>query len=156
MTKKLVLVIALVFAFAAGAGAAVGAVAVSRAVPWPANCTTNACLNTHLNDLNTRVKSLNRSTFSKRVVVTDEVASDPEHPDFIETMVPCGQPGTDRFRGWAISGGLSIGGSNAHQWQVYASGPPSAMNSWHLAAHNPEYVAGDPLPTVTAFAICLK
>jgi hypothetical protein len=30
------------------------------------------------------------------------------------------------------------------------------MNSWPLFAHNPDYVDGDPLPTVTVFAICVR
>lgn len=155
--KRLFPMLALVLTLAAGAGAAVGAVAVSRAVSWPAGCSTNSCVNDHLNDLNTRVRSLKNATFSKRVVVTDDYTfDDPENLSYIETMVPCGLPGTADFRGWAISGGVSISGSNADQWHVYTSGPPSAMNSWHVVAHNPDYVSGDPLPTVTAFAICLK
>jgi hypothetical protein len=157
--KKLMLVLVLLFASAGGAAAAVTVTSAQKAVNWPASCSTNACVNAHLNDLNSRLRALKNNTFSDAVVVTYAYSFDPDNREYIQTVVPCGTPDPNDsrpFKGWAISGGVTIGGSNADQWQVYTSGPPNAMNSWPIMAHNPEYVDGDPLPDVTVFAICLK
>ena len=151
--KKFVAAIVALFAVG-GTGVAVAA------VTWPATCSSYACVNRHLNELNARVARLDRSTFSKTVVVSHRyVFSDPANLDNISTVAPCGtpDPNDDRpFRGWAISGGLDISGPNNWQWHLVSSGPPNAMNSWPLFAHDPYYMSGDPLPTVTVFAICLK
>ena len=152
MMHTLIPVGALVLAF--GAGAAAAAIA-----PWPAACSSNSCVNSHLNDLNARLKALDTATFSKTVVVTDEYVLSDGNQDRVSTVVPCGTPDPtdDRpFRGMAVSGGVHIGGANAEQWQITSSGPPNAMNSWPVDAYNPHYVPGDPLPSITVFAVCLK
>lgn len=151
--NKLIATVAVLFAFG-------GTAAAAAAVNWPATCSSNYCVNNHLNDLNARLKALDKATFSKTVVVSRTyVFSDPANLDNISTVVACGTPDPSDnrpFVGWAISGGINISGNNADQWHIVSSGPPNMMNSWPVYAHNPDYVNGDPLPTVTVFAICLK
>ena len=149
--KKIIVMVAMLFLFG-------GTAAVAAAV-WPATCTSNGCVNSHLNNLNTRVKGLEGTALTKRVVVTESYDFDAEYPWVIETLVACGTPDPtdDRpFKGWAVSGGLEIQGETAEQWHIYSSGPPNLMNSWPVSARNMHYEAADPLPTVTAFAVCLK
>lgn len=153
MTKRMktvVLMVALLFLL--------GGTAAVAAVVWPASCTSDACVNSHLNNLNSRVKGLEKATISQPRLVTESYEFE-ENPAIIEQMVACGTPDPtdDRpFRGWAISGGLDIQGENAEQWHVFRSGPPNLMNSWQVGAYNPDYVPGDPLPTVTQWVLCLK
>jgi hypothetical protein len=158
--KKLIAIVALLFMF--GGTAAIAAAVVA----WPAACSGWTCANSHMNDLNTRLKGLNNKAFSKTVVVEHPYTfdlSDPTNVPFISIVTPCGTPDPtdDRpFKGVAISGGITIsddeyGVGNADQWHIVSSGPPNMMNSWPVFATNPDYVDGDPLPIVTTYAICL-
>lgn len=150
--KRLVPTFALMLAFVAGAGAAAGAMVVSRAVSWPASCSTYSCVNSHLNDLK-------NTDFTKAVVVSHRYVFSEGEYDNIATFEACGTADSsdDRpFRGWAINGGVDISGGNAAQWHMVTSGPRNAMNSWPVYWHNDGYVSGDPLPTVTIWAICLQ
>lgn len=139
---------------------AFGGTAAVAAVAWPASCTSDSCVSSQPNNVNTRTKGLDNRTFSKTVVVSHKYEfDDPSNRDFIQTVVPCGtsDPNDNRpFKGWAISGGVNISGHHAGQWHIVSSGPPNMMNSWPVDAHNPDYVGGDALPKVTVFAICLK
>lgn len=158
----------------------IGATAAVAAVNWPASCNGWSCANSHMNDLYGRVNAVNdkvntvnsrvnelRSrlalTDPKTVVVEDDYVFDltaPESIPFIQGVTACGtpDPNDDRpFVGWAISGGITISGEDeaTRNWHIVSSGPPNMMNSWPVFAFNPEYVEGDPLPTVSTFAICL-
>lgn len=162
MRKTIALAIALVM---------LGGTAAVAAVAWPAACSGWTCVNSHMNDLDTRADDLKARvnkitarlspTEPKTVVVEQDYVfdlTDPTNVPFITTVTPCGtpDPADDRpFKGWAISGGINIGGENADQWHIVSSGPPNMMNSWPVFATNPSYVDGDPLPTVSTFAICL-
>lgn len=136
---------------------AFGGTAAVAAVAWPASCTSDSCVNSQPNNVNTRTKGLDNRTFSKTVVVSHKYEFSQNNN--ILTLEACGTPNPNDarpFKGWAISGGLNISGHHAGQWQIVSSGPPTAMNSWPVDAHNPDYVGGDALPKVTVFAICLK
>lgn len=156
----------------------IGATAAVAAVNWPASCNGWSCANSHMNDLYGRVNTVNDKVntvngkvneLNRRLALTDEKTvvrvepyvfdlTAPESIPFIEEMATCGtpDPGDDRpFYGYAISGGITIGGEGAEDWHIVSSGPPNMMNSWPVVASNPDWVEGDPLPDVSTFAICL-
>lgn len=149
----------------------IGATAAVAAVNWPASCNGWSCANSHMNDLYGRLNTVNArvNELRSRLALTDPKTvvkeepyefdlTAPESIPFIQQMAACGtpDPSDDRpFYGYAISGGINFSGEGSEDWHIIGSGPPNMMNSWPVSAVNPDYVEGDPLPTVTTFAICL-
>ena len=143
MKKLITITLALLLAFS-------GSVALAASL-WPASCSGYACVNNHLNDLNTRVNK----AYVKTVVVSQPYDFG-DQPMDIQTVTPCGLPGSSGFKGTVVGGGINIAGADGQpdsDWYIVTE-YPTMMNSWSI--HASTTVVGGEVPTVTTFAVCLK